>query len=152
MNFETNIVYTDKLAPTFGDLSPRQIAKTFRDGRVSAFLVHEHLLTRFKESLKQADKNEYPADCVQMGQDVIIVRMVTDGGVLVNRHKQNGVGRKYNRQENKKMLKRIIGFIFVDVTNAPQYMYSFVPKWRVPERGRLSCELAQSVISLAPHN
>lgn len=152
MKFELNQVYTETIRATFGDLSPDQLADTLQNGRVSSFLVYEHLLSRYS-NLKRAERDDYPMDSVKFTSgEIAVVRMNTRGGASLNLHRENGVGRKLNREACKRLLDAIAGYILVDVTKAPDYRYSFVSKDWIPCGGKLSCELSQSAIDQAIYN
>lgn len=100
MNFRTNAIYTEKLSVRFGALSPKQLALALRDGRASARLVYEHLLAKHK-NLRRTAPRDFPADCVMLPDCRILqVRMATSNGVMMNPHRQNGCGRRFNRLEH----------------------------------------------------
>ena len=150
MNFRTNIVYTEELAVQFGALSPKLLAYALRDGRASARLVYEHLLAKYR-NLRRTALRDLPADCVMLpDRRILQVRMVTANGVMLNPHRQNGCGRRFNRPEHLEARAKVDGYILVDVTAAPEITYAFVSKQRVPENdAAFSCEDGQSLISLA---
>ena len=107
MNFRTNAIYTEKLSVRFGALSPKQLALALRDGRASARLVYEHLLAKHK-NLRRTAPRDFPADCVMLPDCRILqVRMATSNGVMMNPHRQNGCGRRFNRLEHLEAARRL---------------------------------------------
>jgi len=152
MKFQLNEIYTEELPAAFGDITPEQMAKTLRDGRAAAFLMYEHLLARYDNLRRMTDDPRLP-DCLRhQGRRTLQVRTVTQNGVAMNPHKQNGIGRRYDRREHMIARRQVDGYVLVDVTEAPKVTYAFVPLLRVPENAKFSCKDAQSLILLASKN
>ena len=152
MKFQLNQVYVETLPATFGRIPMKRLAQTLRDGRASAFLIYEHLLAQYENLRRMTDDPRLP-DCIRhQGRRTLQVRTVTQNGVALNPHKQNGIGRRYDRLEHMIARRQVEGYILVDVTEAPKVTYAFVPLMRVPENAKFSCKDAQSLISLASAN
>ena len=144
--FDQRKTYTETLEVSFGALSPEKLAEVLQDGRVSAFLMYEHLLARYS-NLSRAPIDYYPTNSVQLSDgQVMAVRMNTEDGTLLNLHLENGVSRRKHPDGYKMLQEMIAGYIIVDVTTAPEYRYAFVSNARIPDGGGLSCEDAQTVI------
>jgi len=149
MSFDTKKIYTEMLPLRYGCLGKKQLAALFRDGRASAFPIYEHLIA--KHRFQRASDPDNPADCVLLSDGRMAqVRLVTDHGIFVNRHKQNGFGRKFNKAEHRRQRATIAGYIIVDVTRMPVITYAFAHRLRVPEGIKLSTDIAQGLITLAP--
>jgi len=149
MSFDTKKIYTEKLSLHFGRLNPKTLAELFSDGRASAFPIYEHLIA--KHGFKRASDPDNPADCVLLSNGRMAqVRLVTQHGIFVNRHKQNGLGRRFNKAEHRRQRAVIAGYIFVDVTRMPVITYAFAHLLRVPEGIKLSADIAKGIITLAP--
>lgn len=147
MKFKVGNLYREVLDISFGALNEYQLHVAFSDGRAAAIPMYLHLISKFSNVLEE--KNEFSETVVLDNDEIYLIRIVTKNGTLTSLAKQNGTRRQYTDEEMQVFLKRVSGFLFVDVTQFPSVVYGAIKKSLVPKVQRMDYSDSVALMKLS---
>lgn len=110
-----------------GGLSKRRLTEVFSDGRVISHLLFPYFGARFRNLQSFCSKSGAYRYRDGFG-NILQLRTIGSQG-QTNPHKQNGIKRRYDGDEHRRMLSEITHFLFVYVGDMPTLHFAVLPKF-----------------------